>query len=204
MLAIILWYSLYKDTHSSQVAVRADSQRSDQSTESRSKERETKVGMDGGSGVDLKGLNYTIEGSPVQFRSGSHHGEDGNASIVASATGDLNGDNNDDLVVVLRLNSVGSGIFYYINAFLHEGPGKRVNVGEAFLGDRIQIEFLDIYEGGSVSVLTGVAIHPADYGQFVAGYHTHSQDQAFAEKPNLFVTRHWQVTDGRLVLIEDF
>ena len=178
MLAITCWYSLHNNATSSQVAIRAD--------------------------IDLERLNYTIGGSPVRFGSGIHHSEDGDVSVVASDTGDLDGDDDDDLVVVLRLDGAGSGIFYYINAFLYDGQGQWVNAGEAFLGDRIQFEFLDVYEDESVSALTGVAIHPADYGQFVVGYRLHSQGQAFTEKPNLFFTKHWQVANGRLVLIEDF
>ena len=101
-------------------------------------------------------------------------------------------------------NSRGSGVFYYLNVLLNDGSGTRELAGEAFLGDRIKIDFIDIYGPGSVSQLTGLPIHPDDYGQLVIAYYTHGRDQAFAENPEVYLTRHWKIQDGKLFNVEDY
>lgn len=147
---------------------------------------------------------YTIHGNAVQLGNGVYAGEDGTVSLLASVTGDLNDDGHDDLGAVLALNSKGSGVFYYLNVFLDDGNGRWYLAGEEFLGDRIKFDFMDIYGEGSISSLTGVAIHPGDYGQLVVAYFTHAREQAFAEQPRLYLTRHWQVDDGKLIRVEDY
>ena len=81
-------------------------------------------------------------------------------------------------------------------------PGSPPRV--VFLGDRIRFDYIDIYGEGSVSRLTGVPIHKNDYGKLVVGYYMHDRDQAFAEVPQIYVTRHWKIDDGQLVLVEDY
>jgi len=71
-------------------------------------------------------------------------------------------------------------------------------------GDRIRFDYIDIYGEGSVSRLTGVPIHRDDYGKLVVGFYAHGRDQAFAEIPEVYVTRHWKVANGQLVPVEDF
>ena len=144
---------------------------------------------------------YTISGNRVQ--SGAL-GVDGKVSLLASVSGDLNEDGRKDRAVILVLDSVGSGVFYHLNVFLVDGKGECRFVGEDYLGDRIKFNFLDIYAEGSVSSLTGVSIHPNDYGQLVVAYSVHASKQSFAEEPILYLTKHWKVEDGKLVLIEDY
>ena len=79
-----------------------------------------------------------------------------------------------------------------------------VSWGGEFLGDRIKFDFLDIYAEGSVSSITGVPIHPDDYGQLVVAFFARSSEQSFAEEPILYLTRHWKVENGGLALIEDY
>ena len=101
---------------------------------------------------------YTINGGGVRI---DEPGQDGTVSLLASAIGDLNDDGRDDRGVVLRLNSKGSGVFYYLNVFLDDGDDGWRFVGEEFLGDRIKFDSMEIYREGSVSSLTGVPIHPS-------------------------------------------
>ncbi len=128
--------------------------------------------------------------------------DDGTISVLTSASGDLDGDALADTAKVLVHSSRGSGTFYYLNVHLTDQPGSPARV--IFLGDRIRFDYVDIYEEGSVSRLTGVPIHRDDHGKLVVGYYTHGRDQAFAEIPEIYVTRHWKVDDGQLVLVEDY
>ena len=144
---------------------------------------------------------YMINGKRVQP---GEPGADGTVSLHASTSGDLDEDGRDDRVAILILNSVGPGVFCYLNVFLDDGKGEWRFVGEEFLGDRIRFDFLDIYAEGSVSSITGVPIHPDDYGQLVVAFFVRSSEQSFAEEPGLYHTRHWKVKNGELVLIEDY
>jgi len=144
---------------------------------------------------------YTINGKQVQL---GEPGADGKVWLLASVSRDLNGDGRDDRAVILILNSVGSGVFYHLNVFLDDGTSEWRFVGEEFLGDRIKFDFLDIYAEGAVSSNTDIPIHPDDYGKLVVAFSVRSSEQSFAEEPRLYLTRHWKVEDGRLVLIEDY
>ncbi len=145
---------------------------------------------------------YSIEGKSVHLDNGLFIGDDGTISLLDSTSGDLDGDSLADQAAILVHSSRGTGTFYYLNVLLTEDPGSQARV--VFLGDRIRFDFVDIYGEGSVSRLTGVPIHPDDYGKLVVGYYTHGRDQALAEIPDTYITRHWKVDDGRLVLIEDY
>jgi hypothetical protein len=143
---------------------------------------------------------YTINGSAVRI---DEPGQDGTVSLLASATGDLNDDGRDDRGVILRLDSKGSGVFYYLNVFLDEGDDGWRLVGEEFLGDRVKSDFMDIDGKGSFVPGTDVPIHPDDYGQLAVGFFIHG-NQPFAEPPDLYLTKHWRVDEGKLVLMENY
>ena len=145
---------------------------------------------------------YSIEGRSVELESGLFTGDDGTISLLTSASGDLDGDAVADQAAILVHSSRGTGTFYYLNVLLTNYPGSAARV--VFLGDRIRFDYVDIYGEGSVSRLTGVPIHPDDYGKLVVGYYTHSRNQAFAEIPEIYVTKHWTTDDGKLVLVEDY
>ena len=157
--------------------------------------------LGGWSAIGSAASAYTINGKRVQL---GEPGVDGKVSLLASVSGDLNGDGRDDRAVILILNSVGSGVFYHLNVFLDYGKSGWRFLGEEFLGDRIRFDFLDIYAEGSISSITGISIHPDDYGKLVVAFSVRSSDQSFAEKPSLYLTRHWKVEDERLVQIEDY
>jgi hypothetical protein len=105
---------------------------------------------------------------------------------------------------LLSLNSRGSGVFYYLNVFVDDGNDGWRFAGEEFLGDRIKFDFMDIYGEGSVVPGTDVPIHPDDQGKLLVAYFVHASEQALSEQPSLYLTKHWKVDDGKLVLIEDY
>ena len=146
---------------------------------------------------------FVVEGSPAPLNNGVHVGEDGAVSLVESVRGDLNTDEIDDVAAVLRLDSRGTGVFYYLNVFLADEEGQLSLVGEEFLGDRIKFDFLDIYGEASISTLTGIAIDPDDYGQLVVAYSTHADGQSYAEEPAFYLARHWKVSAGQLIVLEN-
>jgi hypothetical protein len=143
---------------------------------------------------------FRIDGQAVQL---NEAGEDGTVSVLTSVTGDLDEDGHEDRAVVLRLDSRGTGIFYYLNAFLWENDGGWRLAGEEFLGDRIRFDFMEIYGDGSVAPGTDVPVHPDDHGTLVVAYFTHG-DQPLSEPPQLYLTRRWRVGDGNLVFQENF
>ena len=60
-----------------------------------------------------------------------------------SAQGDLNGDGNKEMAVLLAANSSGSGVFTYV-AVLGQHDGRLQNLGTYRLGDRVQIRHFAI------------------------------------------------------------
>jgi hypothetical protein len=147
---------------------------------------------------------YSINGNVVELEGGILEREDGTVSLLNSTPGDLDGDASDDQAAILVHNSRGSGVFYYLNVLLTDANGALRLAGEEFLGDRIKLDFTEIYRAGSVSPLTGVPIHPDDHGQLVVAYYTHGPDQAYTENPRFYITRHWKIDDGKLVAVEDY
>ena len=148
---------------------------------------------------------YSVEGNALVLEGGTYEGEDGTASLLISTSGDLNGDAAIDEAAILVLNSRGSGVFYYLNVLLNDGNGGLELAGEAFIGDRIKFDFMDIYGPGAVSRLTaGVPVHPDDYGQVVVGYSIHNRGQAYAETPEIYITRNWKVEGEKLVAVEQY
>ena len=147
---------------------------------------------------------YSIEGNQVHLEGGFFESDDGTVSLLTAISGDLDGDAADDQAAILVLDSRGSGVFYYLNVLLNDGNGTLGQAREEFIGDRIKFDFMDIYGAESVSRLTGVPIHPDDRGQLVVGYYIHGPEQAYAETPGIYITRHWKIESGRLVMVEDY
>ena len=147
---------------------------------------------------------YSIEGNAVEFEGGIFDGEDGTVSLQTTTSGDLNGDTAGDQAAILVHNSRGSGVFYYLNVLLNDGNGALRVAGEVFLGDRIKFDFMEIYGEGSLARGTDAPIHPDDHGQLVVGFYIHGSEQAYAENPEIYVTRHWKIGDGKLVSVEDY
>lgn len=144
---------------------------------------------------------YSVNGRHVQL---GDNALDGRVSLLSAVTGDLNKDGLDDRAVVIVQNGAGSGVFYFVNVFLADGQGYLRLIGEEFLGDRIKFDFVDIYQQGSISSITGAPIHPNDYGQLVAAFSTRMNEQPLADEPNFYLTKHWKVKNEKLVLIENY
>lgn len=146
---------------------------------------------------------YSVEGHAIALEEGVYENGNGTVSLLISISGDLDGDATVDQAAILVHDSRGSGVFYYLNVLLNDGKGRLALAGEVFLGDRIRFDYMEIYESGSVSRLTGAPIPPKGYGQLVIGYYIHSPEQAYAESPGSYVTRHWKIEDNKLVSGED-
>jgi len=94
-----------------------------------------------------------IYGEPVTLTDGTYQGEpfvEGGASrptvtLIPEpvAYGDLDGDGQDDAVVLLAENSGGSGTFVYLAAMVNQN-GQPVNVATTLLGDRVQANSITI------------------------------------------------------------
>lgn len=149
-------------------------------------------------------LVYSIEGNAVELEGGVFESEYGTVSLLTTTMGDLDGDAVSDRAVILINNSRGSGVFYYLNVFLNDGTGAFRLVGEVFLGDRVKFDHIEIYGTGSVSRDTDVPIPQDDNGQLIVAYYVHGPGQAFAENPEIYVTRHWKIDDGMLVSVEGY
>ena len=147
---------------------------------------------------------YSIEGNAINLEGGILEGKNGVVSLLTSTSGDLDGDASGDQAAILVHNSRGSGVFYYLNVFLSNGNGAPGLAGEVFLGDRIKLDFLEIYGAGSILPLTGVPIHPDDHGQLVVAYYVHDRGQAYAENPGVYITRHWKIDKGKLVSVDGY
>jgi len=66
--------------------------------------------------------------------------------LPKSAWGDLNNDRGKDAAVILVVDGGGSGTFYYLSAVLNKKEGM-APVDSKFLGDRIEINSIEINDG---------------------------------------------------------
>lgn len=82
-------------------------------------------------------------------------------------------------VAPMWISNQGSGVFYYLGLFKHDQQRSRVVlVDQLFLGDRVQIQTLDVAEqpdSQSQKKLTGEGF---------IGFTQHSAEQSFAEHPS--------------------
>lgn len=127
---------------------------------------------------------------PVRLFDGRYEGEafvDGGASrptvqLVDDLfeAGDLDGDETEEMVVLLVESSGGSGSFIYL-AVVARRAGEIVNIGTCLVGDRVQVRSLDI-EGDSI-VMNVVEHGPGDA----------------ACCPSQRARRVWGLEDGELV-----
>ncbi|WP_210457132.1 hypothetical protein [Vibrio crassostreae] len=82
-------------------------------------------------------------------------------------------------VAPMWISNQGSGVFYYLGLFKHDQQRSRVVlVDQLFLGDRVQIQTLDVAEqpdSQSQKKLTGEGF---------IGFTQHSAEQSFAEPPS--------------------
>jgi hypothetical protein len=67
-------------------------------------------------------------------------------ALIQSATGDLNGDHQEDAVVVLAINSGGSGTFIYLVPVINQSGQFQAAAG-TLLGDRVAVHSMGIQDG---------------------------------------------------------
>jgi len=99
------------------------------------------------------------------------------------ATGDLNGDDIDEAVVVLAHSAGGSGVFMYL-ATVRDNGGKPENIATVRLGDRVKVLAVRI-----------------DDGRIVADLVQHGPNDPMC-CPTSKVRRAWLLQDGELVGLE--
>ena len=95
--------------------------------------------------------------------------------------GDLNGDNLDDAVVTLIVDSGGSGLFTYLSAVISEDE-KSKPIDSVFIGDRIIVKSLLIKKR-----------------EVLIEFLTHPTDEPMTATPTVNVTKRFIVQDNRLV-----
>jgi len=103
---------------------------------------------------ELKNARYTLPDiGEVQLKDGHFEQKYGEGATQLNqvdfqdmALGDLNEDGAPDAAVILAVNTGGSGVFIYLAAVLNQG-GNPVQAAVEQLGDRVQINALDISQG---------------------------------------------------------
>ncbi|MEL0607764.1 hypothetical protein [Vibrio echinoideorum] len=77
------------------------------------------------------------------------------------------------------VSNQGSGVFYYLGLFKHDKQRSRVVlVDQLFLGDRIQIQTLDVMEQKNLQAKNKLT------GEGFIGFTQHSSEQSFTEPPS--------------------
>jgi len=147
--------------------------------------------------------NYTYRNgtNSIELKNGKLKTNYENYSIVSFDVGDVNKDNIKDLFILLKNNTQGSGTFYFTNLFVGNTDEELEFIEEKFIGDRIIPNYISIYKENQKHPLTGINIHPNDYGIFSLGYYMHSSDQPFSEEPKMFMTPEWKLISGKMTRI---
>ena len=94
------------------------------------------------------------------------------------ATGDLNADDKNDVVVLLARSGGGSGVFIYVAAYI-SGPVNYRGTNAIFLGDRISPQ--------SIEIASGIA---------TVNYLDRKPEEAFATEPTVPMSEEFVYRDG--------
>ncbi len=132
---------------------------------------------------------FEIDGRPVTLVNGAAEEEaaPGSATKIltkvlgSAATGDLNGDGQDDAAFFLTQESGGSGTFFYVVAALQTGTGYQ-GTNAVFLGDRILAQATEIGNG-----------------KVIVNYADRKPGEPFSAQPSVDVTKSFEVKDGILL-----
>jgi|GEM_PF-238385 len=144
-----------------------------------------------GAAADPRNATYTVEGRRIPLRDGRHEAEAAPGSAAKAVTavlgepasGDLEGDGDEDAVLFLVHDPGGSGTFYYVAASINEG-GRYRGTDAVLLGDRIS--------PGQIGIRNGVVF--VDYADRHPG-------EPMAAKPSVARTKILTLRDGRLTEI---
>jgi hypothetical protein len=121
---------------------------------------DTRVETNSLSPLDVRNATYTIEGQSMTLVDGASQVAIPNSSAVVKtavlegpAFADLNEDGINDAVVILRQETGGSGIFFFVSVLLSKGSSSTgVATNAIMIGDRIHIQSIDIDQNGIISV----------------------------------------------------
>jgi hypothetical protein len=146
-----------------------------------------------GNGVadDPRSATYTVDGREVRLHNGHHEADAVPGSAVKDVTavfgkpefGDLEGDGDEDAVLLLVHDPGGSGTFSYIAASINDN-GRYRGTEAVLLGDRISLSRIRIRNGV-------VAVEYAD----------RRPDDPMAASPSVGKSKHLILRDGRLLEI---
>lgn len=102
-------------------------------------------------------IYHGIDGATLTLVDGRWEGEpwvEGGAARPSAGlaesldlSGDVDGDGNDEAIVLLWTSSGGSGTFDYIAVVDRDDDGKAVNTGTALLGDRVKVRAAGVVAG---------------------------------------------------------
>jgi hypothetical protein len=135
-----------------------------------------------------KDATYQIDGKSIALVNGLSEAEaaPGSASRIITryfgndAIGDLNGDGKEDVAFLLTQDTGGSGTFYYVVVALRTATGYQ-GTNAVLLGDRIAPQKTTI-----------------ENGMVVVNYADRKQDESFAIKPAVGISKYLKVIDSRL------
>lgn len=138
LVIIVLWY-LYQNTTSTPVPV-FDYTNTDSSNNSEV--------------IDPKNATFRFEDGDVALKNGKAVQDVAPGSAMkletiltdTQAMGDINGDSKDDSVIVLVQSGAGTGVFFYLGAYV-SGPLAYKGSNVAFVGDRISPQSISIQNG---------------------------------------------------------
>jgi hypothetical protein len=141
-----------------------------------------------GAAADPRNATYTVEGRRITLRDGRYEEEAAPGSAAQAVTGvfgepavgDLEGDGDEDAVLILVHDPGGSGTFYYIAASVNEN-GRYRGTNAVMLGDRISPR--------QIVIRNGVVI---------AGYDDRRPGEPMAATPSVARTKVLTLRDGRL------
>jgi len=131
----------------------------------------------------LKNMTLQIKdlsGKPAKLVDGVLKGDHLSIHVVDAATANFNDDGLSDGVVVLALNSGGSGMFRIL-CLVYDNGIEKVQVDQALLGDRIKITNLSV-DGDRVTV----------------EYLDRAKGQPLSEKPTVKKVAMYRVQDMKL------
>ena len=140
-------------------------------------------------GVSPRNATYEVNGRPVSLKDGVLEVEaaPGSASKVTTrvfgneATGDVNGDGQPDVALLITQSPGGSGTFFYAVVALKTATGYS-GTNAVLLGDRIAPQTTRIVDG----------LIEVNYADRAPG-------EPMTARPSVGVTKRLRVTDGRLV-----
>jgi len=144
-----------------------------------------------GAADDPRNATYTVDGRQIPLHNGRHEAQISPGSAAKAVTavfgepafGDLDGDGDEDAVLLLVHDPGGSGIFYYVSASINEN-GRYRGTEALLLGDRISPRRIGIQNGV-------VAVEYTD----------RRPDEPMAASPSIGKSKNLTLRNGRLAEI---